>query len=51
VVTKATALTAQNLYFSEILLSQAPMEVFSDSGNSFGKVPALCRYADIDILM
>jgi len=39
------------LYFSEILLSQAPMEVFSDSGNSFGKVPALCRYADIDILM
>jgi hypothetical protein len=38
-------LTAQNLYFSEILLSQAPMEVFSDSGNSFGKVPSLCRYS------
>jgi hypothetical protein len=50
-VTKATALTAQNLYFSEILLSQAPMEVFSDSGNSIGKVPALCRYPDMKNLM
>ncbi|KWV85964.1 hypothetical protein PFLmoz3_04387 [Pseudomonas fluorescens] len=28
VVMKATALTAQNLYLSEILLSQAPMEGF-----------------------
>ncbi|QAY87395.1 hypothetical protein CUN61_27140 [Pseudomonas arsenicoxydans] len=27
------------------------MEVFSDSGNSIGKVPALCRYAGIQNLM
>jgi hypothetical protein len=27
------------------------MEVFSDSGNSIGKVPLLCRYAGIRILM
>jgi hypothetical protein len=27
------------------------MEVFSDSGNSFGKVPLLCRYAGVRILM
>jgi len=27
------------------------MEVFSDSGNSFGKVPVLCRYAAINFLM
>jgi hypothetical protein len=27
------------------------MEVFSDSGNSFGKVPVLCRYAGIQMLM
>jgi hypothetical protein len=27
------------------------MEVFSDSGNSFGKVPLLCRYAENHFLM
>ncbi|MGE8144934.1 hypothetical protein ACQKP7_06965, partial [Pseudomonas frederiksbergensis] len=26
-------------------------KVFSDSGNSIGKVPVLCRYAGIRILM
>jgi len=27
------------------------MEVFSDSGNSFGKVPLLCRYSLTECLM
>jgi hypothetical protein len=27
------------------------MEVFSDSGNSFGKVPLLCRYCLAERLM